>query len=265
MTCPPAPPARVVVPLPPLLAAVGHVYRRLPAVRGKYAVAQRLLAPLLRGRGYRTVVSMRNAGGGRLVCCLDDWIPWNVFAFGRYLAEASYERFMLSCVHDTPATIFDIGANIGYYAVQFARVACPPATVHAFEPVSAQAALLRENVGLNRLHNVVINQAAVSDRAGAQRIYVAAGSNTGQSSLARVSPHSEQVDTVTVDEYCASRSIARIDLVKIDVEGHELQVLKGMAGMLRDGRVARVCTEAEADLLAANQASGLSPRLYSMV
>jgi len=240
-----------------VLELVGRLCRWLPPVRGKYRLAQRLLAPLIRGKGYRTIVPLRSAGGGRLICCLDDWIPWTVFVFGRYISETEDERFMVSCAAGGPQgqTIFDIGANIGYYTVQLARTAGPGARLHAFEPVSSTAALLAENVALNGLRNVVVNRAIVSDTLGAQPIYLSATANTGQSSLVRASARSETVDTVTVDAYCQARNIERIDLVKVDVEGHELRVLQGMAGLLRSGCVGCICAEANEELLRANGAS----------
>lgn len=243
------------VPLPRLLALVGALYRWLPMFRGKYSLAQRYLAPRMRRRGYRTVVRLHGPGGARLICHLDDWIPWTVFVFGRYISEAQYEEYLLSRVRPGPSVFLDIGANIGYYTVQMARLAGPEARIHAFEPMSIQGAVLEENLRLNHLTNVVVNASVVSDTVGVQRIYFSSPENTGQSSVARPSGYHEDRSATTVDAYCQTQGIEAVELVKIDVEGHELHVLRGMERMLREGRVARVATELDEELLAANGAS----------
>lgn len=246
------------VPLPRLYALAGALYRRLPTFKGKFTLSQRYLAPRMRRRGYRTVVKLHTRGGGRLICHLDDWIPWTVFVFGRYISEGQYEDYLLSRVRPGPSVLLDIGANIGYYTVQMARLAGPEARVHAFEPMSIQGAVLEENLRLNRLTNVVVNASVVSDTVGVQRIYFSSPENTGQSSVARPSGYHEDRPSTTVDAYCQSQGIETVDLVKIDVEGHEFHVLRGMERLLSEGRVTRVAAEMDEELLTANGASSQS-------
>ena len=69
-------------------------------------------------------------------------------------------------------TVFDVGANVGPYALVAARRVGDRGSVHAFEPTPKSAAGLRRNVGLNGLTNVVVNEVAVSDTAGEVNLYL---------------------------------------------------------------------------------------------
>lgn len=212
----------------------GRIFRLLPAIPGKEFVTRTVLAPAIRGRGHACVVAMHNPGGGKLLCHLDDWIPWNVWLHGNYAVEGGFESFVVGRAANADV-VFDVGANIGYYTVQFARVA--RGTVHAFEPMSHQFGILRRNVDLNELDNVEARRIVVSDDAAVHRVFFAGADNTGSSSLEIPSDRFEDVESIPLDEYCEVEGIDRIDVVKIDVEGHELSVLRGMQRLLDEGRV----------------------------
>ncbi|ADZ71270.1 FkbM family methyltransferase [Polymorphum gilvum] len=116
----------------------------------------------------------------------------------------------------------DIGANIGYTALLMARL-FPRATVHAFEPGPTVFPLLRHNVEGAR---VVPVNAAVSSRSGT----VAFVEN---SAYGHMVPQAAGGSTpmVSMADYAARTGIARFDFVKIDVEGFELDVFRGLGGL----------------------------------
>jgi FkbM family methyltransferase len=130
----------------------------------------------------------------------------------------------------------DIGAHIGKWSVFVAR-ASPAVQVYAFEPHPLSFDYLQQNVRLNRLPNVEPVHAAVSS-ARSRALFEMPRVNTEMSKLVS-SPGREgcdvmQVDTVSVDGFLGERGLLATDvgLVKVDVEGHELQVLEGMRGLL---------------------------------
>jgi FkbM family methyltransferase len=148
------------------------------------------------------------------------------------------------------AVVADVGANIGLYSVLLARLVGEAGSVHAFEPEANNVRRLRVNLALNDLDNVVVNQCAVFSSSGTQTLNVyrpALGSwhTLGRPKLtdplrghAPAEPESAvEVDTVSLDDYAQAQAIDRLDLVKIDVEGAELDVLQGAERMLADGRV----------------------------
>lgn len=136
--------------------------------------------------------------------------------------------------------VFDVGANEGDWlsAVLASR---PRAVVHAFEPQAALAAKIASRQPAARINNL-----AVGDRAGELTLYDYADHPGSQhaSLLQGVietvhggATRSVKVAVVTLDEYCAERGIEHIDLLKIDVEGFELKVLRGADTLLEGRRI----------------------------
>lgn len=226
-----------------LIDLIGNVYRMLPPLRGKGFLAQMMIAPFIRGKNYEVIVNMNNPGGGKIICNLDDLIPWNIYLYGRYQIEKNYEAFLLKTVVGSKV-ILDIGANIGYYTIQFGRILGKQGVVHSFEPCSYQFDTLERNIKLNDLANVIKNKLIVSDQHDVRKkIFFSGMTNTGSSSLEIETKNFEEVECTTLDRYCEQKNIEKIDVVKIDVEGHEMGVLKGMERLLRDGKVINLFLE----------------------
>jgi FkbM family methyltransferase len=143
-------------------------------------------------------------------------------------------------------TVFDIGANEGQTLASFSRE-FPEATVYTFEPVAATFEILKKNAaGLPR---VVLENLALADSPGTREIVLS--DNSHINSLHRAADASTEatrratIQVDTVDAYCAARAIDRIDLLKIDTEGYEIQVCQGAERMLREGRVGFVLAEVD--------------------
>ncbi|SDT53168.1 methyltransferase, FkbM family [Mucilaginibacter mallensis] len=130
-----------------------------------------------------------------------------------------------------PKTIFDIGANIGQTSNYFLKN-FPDAEIYSFEPVAATYAQLAANVKSNKIH--IYNEglgAAVSN----QTIYINDSSET--SSLKDVDGKFSKTEVVkinTAQNFCTQNKIKEIDLLKIDVEGYELEVLDGLGPLLNN-------------------------------
>ena len=141
--------------------------------------------------------------------------------------------------------IFDIGANVGDTVARF-RHRYPGATIHAFEPVLSTyrtlAAKMRDDAGV-RCHNTALSRASrqvtISAKANGKknRILQGAGADTGANATVQT------VTTETGDRFCSTNGIDRIDFLKIDTEGHDLEVLAGFEGMLGAGNVGIVQIE----------------------
>lgn len=142
--------------------------------------------------------------------------------------------------------VFDVGANVGYMTCLMAGAlaAAPEAEVHAFEPEPECFAILRENVARNRLRGVVLRQLALAAEGGEATLRVAVDNLADHTLVALAGRRGLTVQAVTFDDYrareCAGR---RVDLVKIDVQGAELAVLRGMRGSLAAGEVDHVLCE----------------------
>jgi len=144
----------------------------------------------------------------------------------------------------TVRTVVDVGANEGQTSLAV-RQAFPGATVHAFEPVAETFAILQQAVGADR--EVHTNRLAVSNEPGVVHMQV-------QAQLSHIVPASlagaadvESVQAVTLDDYCEQHQIERIEILKTDTEGHDLEVLKGAKKLFTAGKVDWVFVEVTFD------------------
>lgn len=127
-------------------------------------------------------------------------------------------------------TIFDIGAQAGFYTLLFSRVAGPQGSVVAFEPCPLESEHLLAHLSLNAISNVRVISAAVSDRKGIARFTVDAGRT--ENSLRADSSSPLFVPTVQLDDL----EMPPPDLIKMDIEGGETLALKGARNLLAERR-----------------------------
>jgi len=130
----------------------------------------------------------------------------------------------------------DIGAHLGFYSLLASRKVGATGKVVAFEPAYREYTLLRRHLRLNRCTNMRAERLAVGSHEGEATLFIVQG-ETGLNSL-RPPAVAEPVQPVTVpvitlDQYVEQTNLSLIDLVKIDVEGAELDVLKGSVEILR--------------------------------
>lgn len=139
---------------------------------------------------------------------------------------------------------YDIGANVGFFSVLGARLVGPTGTVYAFEPFPANAASLRRNVQLNGFHHVTVIEAALSRTAGEGWLVVGEEPTWGRLASGGASrmPHGwVRVPLMAIDDLVDRGTIAPPALVKIDVEGAELDVVAGMTETIRRHRPVIIC------------------------
>jgi FkbM family methyltransferase len=170
---------------------------------------------------------------------------------GRALYHGGYESAELAYVRSTlkaGQTFFDVGANGGIFTINAARRVGESGQVHCFEPGMAELELLRLNVALNRLSNVRIYAGAVSQETGSAEF--ATAEDGAMSSLAKTD-HPGQVitrwrtvSTITLDDYARQQGVARVDFIKIDVEGAEKLVFAGASSLLKSSAPLTVLFEA---------------------
>ncbi|MCU1285738.1 MAG: hypothetical protein JWO13_2088 [Acidobacteriales bacterium] len=138
--------------------------------------------------------------------------------------------------HSPPGAVmvFDVGAHLGVWTLALLnRTKRSGLVLHSFEPASATFTILNGNVGVRE--NVTFVNQALSDSVGTAQFYVA-GAGVGTNSLHPASIEvatTEQVKLNTVDHYCREQGISRIDLLKIDAEGHDFAVIAGAREMLK--------------------------------
>ena len=138
---------------------------------------------------------------------------------------------------------FDVGANIGITSVWLARNSVQ---VYAFEPEENNVDRLKEQIKLNKIDNISIIQSVVSEKENKTAILNIFDSY-GHHSLSpyHVSDKINEikVQNTTIDIFCKNNFINKIDCLKIDVEGFELEVLKGASKMLKHKQIKLIILE----------------------
>jgi FkbM family methyltransferase len=192
---------------------------------------------------YRRPVLCRLDTGQRFVTRPDDFVQCEIGITG------SWEGLIYQTVKGLVprgATVLDVGAHVGYSGMLFADWVGPRGKVHCFEPVSAHAAQIEDNARLNGFQGrITVHRLAISDRPGRASFHHDVTQNTGMGSLA---PRPGQgvtveVETQALDRWRAQEGVGQVALVKIDVEGAEGLVLRGMADGLKGGEYGALLVE----------------------
>ncbi|MBE9554564.1 MAG: FkbM family methyltransferase [Proteobacteria bacterium] len=129
--------------------------------------------------------------------------------------------------------LFDIGANVGAFTLAAAS-RLPGGEVHAFEPWPTHLERLSANIRLNGFANIRVNPFALGKEAHTAILHIIDPVNTGMATLypGENGPNSpsikqSQISCQVLDDYVREQDLTRIDMMKIDVEGAELNVLEG--------------------------------------
>ena len=217
---------------------------RLPAVVPRGRLRSRLfrslswpLAKRLRAEAEVSVV-----GGSRMFVRTDDSI-------GRVLAISGVWEPNVTAAFThllSPGDVcVDIGAHIGYYTLLASRLVGPEGHVYAFEPSPVNYRALSSNLERNGVSNVTALRVAVGAVSSSAELFEGPGTNTGGATLSPVLAERRgrqpavQVDVRPVADVLPRADWARIRLVKIDVEGYEVEVLRGLEPVVEgSGRLA---------------------------
>jgi FkbM family methyltransferase len=129
--------------------------------------------------------------------------------------------------------IIDAGANVGYFSLLFAKWLRGKGNVHAFEPFPETARRFGRNLELNqRLKPVVhLHRSALSDFIGKMGMSVPDQKNQGCNYLGDAGER--DVEVTTVDAFCEKERLIRVNLIKVDVEGSEVALLRGAEQTIR--------------------------------
>jgi len=194
--------------------------------------------PVLHGplRGARFIFGAAAGEGGGATVYFGLSEPAQLTALQRLLGEGQ--------------TFFDVGANVGQHTLVGARSVGPKGIVVAFEPSPRNVELLRRHLSLNALDNVRVVAAACADREGSEPFLTGANPALGRlEETAAAGPAVPHVPTMTVDDFVAREGLVPA-VMKIDVEGAEVRVLRGSARTLSAYQPVLLLSTHSADLRA---------------
>jgi len=220
-------------------SAVANVFRALPIpATGKWRYAVKITQTLEFGNPHWAVTRMRD--GFRMTLNLAESYERIMYYSGVY---APWLAHIFKRVLQPGDTVIDGGANIGYFSLLGAKRVGPRGAVHSFEPIPATFDQFSKNIKTNGYSNIIANRLALTAEVGQVELEVPheAGTNVSLGRLATV-VHSGRgpkvaVETTSLDAYVTEANIGKIRLAKLDLEGGEMNAIRGMQRMLGERQV----------------------------
>ncbi len=159
------------------------------------------------------------------------------------VSEMAVQEFLVGALRPA-GVLYDVGANIGFFSLLGARLVGDQGRVIAFEPVPENADAVRRNAALNGFENVFVRDVAVGRACGAVDLVLTR--HPGGATLASVGEPPDargivRVVAKSIDALMEREDFPAPSVVKIDVEGAEMEVLLGMERTARRVRPAIVC------------------------
>ena len=203
-----------------------------PFKKGCYRIAD---AAISHGGELPERVLVRTTDGCEIILDPSD----SGYRYTYFLGE--YEPAVSRCIRNVVKAgdvCLDIGANAGWFTIMLMKLSGPRGAVHAFEPVPATYEMLLENITTNKgLGNAKANCLALGSEIGKVEMILEDGLPDGHASV-EFSDEAEgarfSVKQDTLDTYLSDNNIERVDFLKMDIEGSELEMLKG-SGLLFSG------------------------------
>ena len=169
--------------------------------------------------------------GFRISGRTDDMIQRHIYVFGVW--EPAMSRWVEDYLREGDVFL-DFGANIGYFSLLAAHAVGPRGRVVAFEPVPSIAVKMRANIAANGFANIDVHPVVASDVDAEFEVFCGPASNIGTSGTEPVAGGTSEgyVSSVVAADAVPRELWALVRVIKIDVEGHEMRVLRGLESML---------------------------------
>ncbi len=199
-------------------------------------------------RGKDRIVTRTVRGHQMKIDLYDRGISRHLFIRGVHevSATAAYRAALAELATDVEGelTVLEVGANLGYYVLEVASSLDDRASIFAFEPDPVNRSLLTENVELNGYEELVeILPQAVAESSGEGTFCRSTHSNWNRLKQRRENGNNDElveqfsVETMSIDDFLTQRDIrpSAVNALRMDLEGHEISVLRGMRKVLAAG------------------------------
>ncbi len=230
----------------PLRALFRAVTRCYPREYGKYSLLMKFYFPYLAPVPPSKEVVVLSSGI-RMELELNEYVQSQLYLFGNF--EPATVK-VLKRLLKSGDTVLDIGANVGYIALEMAKSVGTSGKVFAFEPDTKNFALLKRNLELNPDCNIEPIALGVSETNTTLLLYKANFDfNGGAHSTLPSEKHAAdfiEIPTTTIDDFVQSHNIQKLNAIKIDIEGAEMSAFKGMRQTLSRFRpivISELCAE----------------------
>lgn len=142
--------------------------------------------------------------------------------------------------------VLDIGANIGYYTLIFAKIVGENGKIFAFEPDPTNFLLLKKNVEINGYKNVILIEKAVFNKTEKARLYLSDNTAIDHRIYNPIYKNENRksinVEAICIDNYFENYA-GKIDFIKMDIQGAEASAFQGMSNLLKKNDAIKIITE----------------------
>jgi len=174
---------------------------------------------------------IKSFGDYKLILNLNEYTAWSYYFRNHEYNEVKFirEKFYNNC------NAVDVGANIGFYTLLFSSLS-PSGKIIAFEPSFKSSVKLEENIKLNNQKNIILHKLALSNSNGSAHLRLTESINEGGNFITKenhnIDKNFQLVNIKKADDILDNKIFYQF--IKIDVEGHELDVLRGMTNILKN-------------------------------
>jgi FkbM family methyltransferase len=147
---------------------------------------------------------------------------------------------------------FDIGANEGYFSLLMSKLVGENGRIYAFEPQTRLLPILFKNINQNASFNCTICNFGVGESKSMKEISLFPSNNNAASSIVRpykLNANKEEIYVFDIDYFVQKSNISKVDFVKIDVEGYEFEVVRGMKKTLSEKKIGTILLDYHTTIL----------------
>lgn len=177
--------------------------------------------------------------------------------FGLYEVEVCR---LIQAIVQPGEVFFDVGANVGVYTLLAAQLVGTSGQVHAFEPIAENTATIRAAIQSNMITQITVQQVAVGSHVGILNLFIGTPETSPEwrrdlrAWASRVPsqrrPLQIEVPQISLDEYIQQHHLPHVDVIKLDIEGSELEALRGGQHLLSRADAPNLICEISPYLLA---------------
>lgn len=202
----------------------GHRVRRVPGILAivnfVFRIASRLLPKTIDVRGSKMYTDPHE-GTLFIAAALNRYDPFMTELFERVVKEGN--------------TVIDLGANVGYYTLLASKIVGKRGRVYAFEPDPKSYKLLVKNIDFNNYSNIIPVPKAVTDRVGSTKLFLSPEPGADTLYADEGQQRFIEVETETLDHFFQDKG-ETVNVVKMDIEGGEMDALSGMDSLIRQNQ-----------------------------
>lgn len=202
---------------------------------------------------------------GDLIWRLDptQYLDNQIIRYGFFEPESTH---LIRQIIKPRMVVLDVGANFGYYTVNFSKLVGESGHIYAFEPSKRFRKRLVDHLTRNKCKNITVLDFGLSNREGTLTLYGGDSSATLHPIPDFMRPTEEEnVQLRTLDSFVSGNKLERVDFVKVDIDGHEPEFVAGAMKTLADYRPILLMEFAQLNLMkAGSDVVKLSDQLKSL-